>query len=337
LQRWQWRCLFRIKKMIILRNRGEIDINVMKIMGVSAKDCESPIGKFGTGLKYAIAVFLREGIDICMFIGKNRYDFFTEPQTIRGKVFNLCKIKGPYDVVELPFTTDLGSGWAPWMGYREFRSNCIDEDGEELTGEQARGEEGCTTFCIGDIDTRAVFLQDMELPLLHRGDQIEIYRGESEFIYYRGIRAKNLQRSSMYTYNILRECDLTEDRLLCYDFEIEYAINQTIAQMPDKAIIKSVIAAGPGCFESTLNMLSNTGMAPKAAFKEAFNECSNKASSSVRDYVLHHAPKAPPTPAQLRLTMLSDLRSLCSRYGLDHVVDLDNIRITGELIEATEA
>lgn len=322
--------------MIILRNPGEIDLDVIKIMGVNVKDCDSPIGHFGTGLKYAIATFLREKINVCMFIGKNRYDFFSEEKTIRNTPFNICKIKGPYDVVELPFTTDLGRGWEPWMGYREIRSNCIDERGEQLTGDAPRGEEGHTTFCIGEMDTRAVFLQDMELPLMFRGDQIEIYKGESDYIFYRGIRAKKLKCHSMFTYNVLQECKLTEDRLLCYDHQIEHAINETIARMPDKAIIKSVITAGSEYFESSLNMSSNSYASPRAAFNEAFKECSGKVNPNVREYALNHAPKTPPTPAQRRLIMLGDVRALCSKYDLDHVIDDDNIRITGDLINIVE-
>jgi hypothetical protein len=319
--------------MIILRNRGEIDLDVLKIMGVSVKECASPIGHFGTGLKYAIAVLLREGIDLCMFIGKNRYDFYSEPRTIRGKTLHLCLMKGPFDIVDLPFTTDLGSGWEPWQAYREFRSNCIDEGGEEFEGDP-RGEEDCTTFCIGEVDTRGVFLADLALPMLFSDAQIEIYKGESEFIYYQGIRAKDLKVPSMYTYNILRPCDLTEDRRLCYDYEIEHAINESVAQMADKGIIKSVITAGPEFFESTLNMRSNNYATPRAAFKEAYQECASKANSTVSDYVMAHTPKAPPTEAERRLTMLGEVRGLCSKWDLDHVIDIDNIRITGDLIQA---
>lgn len=318
--------------MIILRNPGEIDLDVIKIMGVNVKESDSPIGRFGTGLKYAIAVLLREKIDLCMFVGTNRYDFGSTEKQIRGKAFQVCHMQARYDSAELPFTTDLGLNWEPWMAYRELRSNCIDEHGEQLTGEGMRGEEGYTTLCIGDMDTRAVFLADMELPLLHRGSDIEIYKGESDLIFYRGIRAKNLQKPSMYTYNILKECDLTEDRLLCYDFEVQYAINEAVAQMADKGLIKSVITADASHFESTLNMSSNNRVVPKAAFKEAIKECGAAVNSSVRDYALLHSPKIPPTPEQRRLIMLGDLRSLCSKYDLDHVIDAGHIRITGDLI-----
>jgi hypothetical protein len=321
--------------MIILRNPGEIDLALLKIMGVSVKNCDNPIGHFGTGLKYAIAVLLRHGVDLCMFIGKNRYDFFTEARVFGKHEFQVCQMKGPFDVVDLPFALEYGSGWEPWQAYRELRSNCIDEGGEELTGDP-RGDEGCTTFCIGEIDTRAVFLADMELPLLFRGDQVEIYKGRSDFIFYRGIRAKNLHKPSMYTYNVLRECELTEDRSLHYDFEIEYAINQSIAQMADKGIIKSVITADSEFFESTLSMRCNTGVEPKAAFKEAASECAGKMNSRAHDYLLSHTPKAPPTESERRLIMLGELRSFCSEWSLDHIIDTDHIRITGDLISEVE-
>jgi len=48
--------------MIILKNKGEIEIETITTMGVNVKECDSPIGFFGTGLKFAIATFLREGI-----------------------------------------------------------------------------------------------------------------------------------------------------------------------------------------------------------------------------------------------------------------------------------
>ena len=49
--------------MIIFQNKGLIDVHAISIMGVSVKE-DNSIGFFGTGLKYAIAVLLREGIKI---------------------------------------------------------------------------------------------------------------------------------------------------------------------------------------------------------------------------------------------------------------------------------
>ncbi|MDD3302253.1 MAG: hypothetical protein PHN31_01760 [Candidatus Gracilibacteria bacterium] len=46
----------------LFENDGEIDINSIKFLGCSTKDGIETIGKFGTGLKYAISVLLRNGI-----------------------------------------------------------------------------------------------------------------------------------------------------------------------------------------------------------------------------------------------------------------------------------
>lgn len=42
-------------------NNGEFDVSAMLTFGVSAKESDNPIGQFGTGFKYAIAIILRLG------------------------------------------------------------------------------------------------------------------------------------------------------------------------------------------------------------------------------------------------------------------------------------
>lgn len=50
-----------MEKAIIFENPGELDLNALRIMGVSVKQSDSPIGMFGTGLKYAVATAMRLG------------------------------------------------------------------------------------------------------------------------------------------------------------------------------------------------------------------------------------------------------------------------------------
>lgn len=320
--------------MIILKNKGEIDIDFIKTMGVNVKETENPIGYFGTGLKYAIAVLLRESIYFCLYIGEMKFEFFTEPKTIRGKEFQLCKMKGPLDIVDLGIATNLGRDWELWMAYRELRSNCMDEGGEWFEGPAQKGEAGYTTICIDGIDPRGVFLADANLPLLFSNDDIEIYEGESDVIFYRGIRARDLEKPSMYTYNIKRKCDLTEDRRLCYDYQVQHAINESIASMDNKAVIKSVITAGNQYFESKLDMKANSYVAPKEPFLEVFNQNSKGANSRVREFVQAHAPKAPPTRAEKRASLLQALSDLCRTYGLNHTIEYHPslVQITGDLL-----
>lgn len=320
--------------MIILKNRGEIDIDVIKTMGVNVKESESAIGYFGTGLKYAIAVFLREGIDLQLWIGANRYEFYCETKAIRGKDFDLCMMRGPYDSVPLGFTTDLGKNWEVWQAYREIHSNCLDESGEIYRAGSARGEQGTTTFAIADIDTHGIFLHEMNATKLFGNHDVEIYHGESDCIFYKGIRAKILNRPSMYTYNVVRDCSLTEDRLISYDWQVEHAINETIVQMDDKDIIKRIITAPREYFESSMNMRSNNSAKPGETFTQVYSESSRQSvQSSVRDYMFSHTPKQPKTRKEKHTDLLSQLNDFCDSFGLEYEIDGDQITITGELIQ----
>ena len=318
--------------MIILKNSGEIDIDVIKTMGVNVKENESAIGYFGTGLKYAIAVFLREGIKMQLWIGDNHYEFYSETKTIRGKDFEMCKMRGPYDSVDLGFTTDLGRNWKVWQAYREIHSNCLDEHGEIYRDTKAFGEAGCTTFAIDDINTDGIFLHQMDNELLWANEQIAIYQGESDCIYYRGIRAKDLDKPSLYTYNIKRQCDLTEDRLLCYDWDVQYAINDAVARMENEGIIKTVITAGRDRFESTLNMRHWTNNKPSEKFMSIAHAHSKDVNYSAREYAKQHAPAAPKTRKEKHLDCLAQLEDFCESFGLEYEIEDGQVTITGELI-----
>ena len=111
--------------MISLKNPGLLEIDLITTMGAHVKESDSYLGRFGTGMKYAIAVLLRDNIDFDLYIGENRYEFYTESVTLRGKEFKKCFMRGPADSVPLGFTTDLGRDWKPWMAYRELFTNCV--------------------------------------------------------------------------------------------------------------------------------------------------------------------------------------------------------------------
>lgn len=307
--------------MIILQNKGEMDIEVIKTMGVNVKTNDSPIGYFGTGMKYAIAVFLRENIDIQLYIGENKYEFYTEERDVRGKAFQFCCMRGPYDSSPLGFTTELGKNWEPWQAYREIHSNCLDENGEVFNSVAIPREEGFTTFAIQDMDTRGIFLSDLNAKRLFNDYRIEVYEGESNHIYYQGIRAKDLDKPSMYTYNILERCTLTEDRLICYDWQIQERINDSIATMENRQIIKDVTTAKQDRFEHGLTMGFNNRVAPKETFLNVYAENMKEARSSVREFIVKHAPKEKLTPGQLRDKFRQELDDFCSAHNIVYDID----------------
>ena len=55
---------------IIFENPGEIDPVAIITFGINVKESDHPIGFFGTGLKYALAILLREGQPITIQSGE---------------------------------------------------------------------------------------------------------------------------------------------------------------------------------------------------------------------------------------------------------------------------
>ena len=189
--------------MIYLKNPGLIDLNTIKIMGINIKEFKDSIGIFGTGLKYAIATFLRHNIDFKMYRGNDEFLFFTESKTIRDEEINICYMQGPHDRVELNFTENLGLNWELWQAYREIHANCLDEKGEIFLNEKPSFNENSTIFSIDlDINPNDIFLNKDDETCIFCNENIEIYEGQSNYIFYQSIRARNLIKPSLYTYNI---------------------------------------------------------------------------------------------------------------------------------------
>ncbi len=116
--------------MITFSNPGKIDIRLITTLGVNVKESDNPIGYFGTGLKYAIAVLLREKQKVEIWSGTERIAFEIRPDTVRGKSFGfiwLGTARSPWQC--LGFTTELGKNWTLENAYRELYSNCMDEGG----------------------------------------------------------------------------------------------------------------------------------------------------------------------------------------------------------------
>jgi len=316
--------------MIILKNKGEIDIDLITTMGVNVKEGDS-IGYFGTGLKYAIAVFLREKIPFSLFIGGSVFGFITETKVIRGKEFEICVMSGEFDSIQLGFTTELGKNWEPWQAYREIHSNCLDENGEIFTSNSAKPQAGYTTFLLPeDEQFSGVFLQDTGKKLIHKTDEVEVYEGASDWIYYRGIRAKNTREQSIYTYNLIKPCVLTEDRLLCYDHQAQIAIGKAVAQCNDTELLKTLITSDENTYEASLDMGYWVDDKPSEAFNRVLEDNKGRASTSARQYYEKNLPKVATT--NLKDAAISTLQEVCETYELQMEYDGQEITINGEIL-----
>jgi hypothetical protein len=74
---------------------------------MSAKQTDSAIGAFGSGMKFAIAILLRTKHSINIYSEGTTYEFSTVSKQFRGKTFEVVTCNGK----ELGITTDMGAHW----------------------------------------------------------------------------------------------------------------------------------------------------------------------------------------------------------------------------------
>lgn len=288
--------------MLVFRNPGLIDIRAITTFGVSAKDNEHAVGFFGTGLKYAIAILLRHHETITLFVGGEQYTFFKEAETIRGKSFELVYVNHleGKTVTALGFTTELGKTWELWQAFRELYCNTMDERGTvyHQDGSAVDATEDETVFLVSGLDSVWAARDAVVLPrkrLLFSNEVLEVHAGETDAVYYRGIKAGTLSKPNKYTYNILRQLDLSEDRLIKYSWQANHAIAAGLAGCDQKDILATVLLAEGDYSERHLDYAGNL---PSGVFMELVRDyakagqtCNLSAIQLCRDLTqLDHAP-----------------------------------------------
>jgi hypothetical protein len=230
--------------MIIFQNPGVLDPRLITTMGAHVKEDESAIGYFGTGLKYAIAVLLREGQTIIMRSGEDEYTFALDKQVIRGKSFQFITMNN----LPAGFTTELGKNWSLANAYRELYCNCIDEKGtvqKYPDGPVPHNPKATTIAVFGtafDItheEREEFLLNSKSRRRLAATHACEVYFGRATQIFYRGIAVCKLARPSNFTYNLLTKMDLTEDRTVA-EYSARYIIADTLAQVNDYSILEAI-------------------------------------------------------------------------------------------------
>lgn len=278
---------------IVFRTPGTIDVRAFTTMGVNAKPgVENPIGYFGTGLKYAVAVLARLGAQLTVHTGGVRYWFEAVPMKFRGQEFQQLTMRRDAWVggegwrlgrrQKLPFTTLYGRNWEPWMAFRELYSNTLDEGGEawEIEGEvdaaamrqnvTANGHTyimvaQCEAFTKAYRDRSSIFLDLSERELKATIPGIEIREGSTQRLFYQGMRAKDVGKPTLHTYNFTTGQILTEDRQLAHEWHVRSALANTIAgHCDDEKLIEEIITAKDGLWEHGLE--PSPHIAPSLAF-----------------------------------------------------------------------
>lgn len=261
-------------------NPGEIDMRAVTLFGVSAKESDSPIGYFGTGLKYAIAVILREGGELTIQSGIREYKFRVVDDSMRGKEFQSIEMYRGQLTQSMPFTTHLGTNWELWQAFRELYCNALDEGGEVVLGPVEIGEgqtcitvEGLPKFTDLFYTRETIVMQNYKV-LQHLAG-VEVIDQPSQHIYYRGVRVEELQREARYTYNFTAACTLTEDRTFKYSFESRGYLARGLLICEDEQFLRNWLQCEREGFEALVPISSalGDGTNPSEEFVAACRYC----------------------------------------------------------------
>jgi len=298
-------------KSIVFKNKGVIDPRSITTFGVSSKEGDNPIGFFGTGLKYAIAILLREGCEITIYSGMKKLDFAVKTQKIRVDTFDIVTMnKKP-----LGFTTELGKTWELWQAVRELYCNCTDENGDisTTTVPEIQPSVGYTTIVVTGQKVEHVMdnigqyiLQSTPLHVL---DGIEIHNGKSDYVFYKGVRIHKLTKPSLYTYNIInRSIDITEDRTLKYYWYADTYITTAIARA--KTFFKDILTADDKSYEYHLDFGNQSEYSDEflSGVAEAYRKFDMHLNRSAIVGLHKARPSEQPEPTPMVLTALEDRR-----------------------------
>ena len=325
--------------MIYFQNKGLIDPRGITTFGVTVKETDNPIGYFGTGLKYAIAVCLRGGLKVTLWSGGSKLKFKVKKRKMRGQPIDVIFMGD----VELPFTTELGKNWELWMAYREFVANAFDEEDNWVTSVGCEPKAGYTTFTVeGDAmdkiheDRSTIFLQGEPK---YKFKHVELYDGPDvgDWIYYRGMRVYELPKRAMYNYNLLEACKLTEDRTLQSIYAAYHRIAKDILTCENAGLIRQMMEANQNWFESRIDY--NWGsVTPDQTFlkvAERYFHSNTSYNSTAREVYKQARPeKKAPSSIMIEAVPMVQRRKLWAalmfwdRLGIS--ISKDMVRVTNE-------
>lgn len=266
---------------IVHRTYTEFDLRAITVNGLSVKpdaDKRPAIGKFGTGLKYALSVLLREGCSVTILTPGHRHKVVLRASEFRGQPYEALMLRtfrtgpagpGKAKRTDLPFTSHYGSNWEMWMAFREIESNTRDEGGwtklfnGTLPDEFKHISDGCAILIEGEAyETEfyrmgQTFLNPDGPPRLDVGG-VRIYdRPHEDYLnenkYYRGLRAGKMEgdTQSLFIYDATGDIHLTEERQVS-DYYWNWRVTSAIASCDDEKLIRAVLEAEDEFWESKL-------------------------------------------------------------------------------------
>jgi hypothetical protein len=274
--------------MIYFSNPGVIDLTGLKTFGLTSKaGASDKIGRFGTGLKYAVAVILRKDGVISIQRGNHKHTLRTLPEEFRGTKTQRVVL----DDEPLAFTTDLGRDWQPWMAFRELYSNALDEGGNVSDIAPDADRDG--TVISVDLPAFTAIHDTMEEHFIGpdekphwESDDIRVFRGATDFVFYRGIAVLKLKKRAAFRYDLKGHVSLSEDRTAQYAFIIHHRIAEAMVKCDVPQILGEVVSTRNE-FEASLDFSEEDVPPPTSEFiaaaARAGEDCSPTAANLVRE------------------------------------------------------
>lgn len=281
---------FKNMNSVIFENESEIDPRAWSVLGMSAKTGDDPIGMYGTGLKNAISVLLREKQQIRIYSGGKSYNFSTKEEEFRGKKFEQIYCNDE----KLPFTTEFGKNWKIWQAYREIFCNCLDESGV------TRKWNGQEPFETGIVVTGREFYEIYKnrdkyfinhLAPLDKTNNVSVYGGRGKFYHRGNLAAENY--NTVFCYSFKDRVTLTEERTIVPDFSLKYEIANHFAQSKNKELIKRILLATEGTIEHSLDWdyhFTSAGEEFLEVAKSLYADRPSDVSKNLRECILKYCP-----------------------------------------------
>lgn len=322
---------------VSFQNDGLIDPRCISTIGVSVKEGENPIGFFGTGLKYAIAIVLRLGGSLTIWRGLEPLRFTKSEVMIRGQVQRVICMNG----AELGFTDHLGKHWEPWQAFRELWCNTSDEGGVATHG-AAAPREGATTIVV-ESDEFAQCLRDLDRYILPGspiavGSKVEFFRDPSPAVFYRRVNVGKLYaKPCRFAINITEKITLTEDRSVKNQYEAMFAIAASVVRCDSPEFLEDWLTSSSDWAEHEID-LDWTGLLPGPAFLEVVRRIARDTSRPLNVTALKVLAKHAPLPDIIEAPLLDWEREAIEKAvefcrALTYTVDEYPIQIVESLGE----
>jgi hypothetical protein len=225
-------------------------------MGDSSKrGDENTLGLYDSGLKYSIALLLRDGVKIKIDVSNtNSYTFTTKviEDNLTNKKKELIVIidKDGQEIIT-GFAKNLGHNWLQWMSLRELWSNMLDEKGYVTEGDSYPDESQGTIITLEFNETNEFFKvwQDKALyinfqePLFELSDTVSVLEnpGGCVRIFKQNILVyEDKDTPSKFAYDV-KYGEIDERRVLKDIYYVEQHISEAICRTKNEAFLRTII------------------------------------------------------------------------------------------------